>query len=412
MDLLSVSEARERILKHFTPVDFQEVPLEIASGRILAEDIIAGVDLPPFSNSSMDGFAVRSADIALASAETPVELSVVMDIPAGSNPVQSITAGQAARIMTGALIPTGADCIVPVENTDRASQTSTALGNSLRIMRSALPGEFIRPQGQDLPKGQLVLSRGRHLEPQDIGLLATLGIGSVRVSRLPRVAILSSGDEIVPVDAPLAPGKIRDSNSYMIASLVVQSGGEVQRMGVAHDNLESIRSLLDQAAAQAVDLIITTAGVSVGTFDFVRRAVEQNGRLEFWKVNMRPGKPVTFGFYKGIHFVGLPGNPVSAYVGFEVFVRPALGRLAGLANLDHPVTRVVLGETVESDGRETYLRASLKQENGQLVAYLPSHQGSGNLNSLVLANALLILPSGVKSLAIGAGADAWLLGNC
>jgi len=263
-----------------------------------------------------------------------------------------------------------------------------------------------------LPEGQLVLTRGRRLEPQDIGLLATLGFVSVKVLRRPRAAILSSGDEIIPPSAPLEPGKIRDSNSYMIAALVARAGGEVQRIGVARDDLESVRSLLDRAASLSVDLIITTAGVSVGAFDFVRTAVEENGRLEFWKVNMRPGKPFTFGFYKGIPFVGLPGNPVSAFVGFEVFVRPALGRMAGYTNVDHPVTRVFLGESVESDGRESYLRATLKNENGRAVAYFASHQGSGNLYSLVLANALLILPSGVKSLAIGAEVDAWLLDSC
>ena len=412
MDLLSVSDAREKILQHFTPLGCQEVPLENASGRVLFEDVTSGIDLPPFSNSGMDGFAVRAADVLQAAPNAPVALTVIMDVPAGANPKQSLAAGQAARIMTGAMIPDGADCIIPVENTDRAGQASVLLGQSVKIFRPAQPGEFIRPQGQDLPRGQLVLPRGRRLEPQDIGLLATLGFVSVKVSRLPQVAILSSGDEIIPPGAPLEPGKIRDSNSYMIAALVAQAGGQVHRIGVARDNLEAVRNLLDQAAAQSVDLIITTAGVSVGAFDFVRRAVEENGRLEFWRVNMRPGKPLSFGSYRGIPFVGLPGNPVSAYVGFEVFVRPALGRLAGLANVDHPVTRVVLGEAVESDGRESYLRAALKRENGQMVAYLPSHQGSGNLYSLVLANALLILPSGVKSLPIGGEVDSWLLGSC
>jgi molybdopterin molybdotransferase len=412
MDLLSVSEARERILKHFNPLAFQEVTLENASGRILFEDITSSIDLPPFSNSGMDGFAVRSADVVSAEPDTPVELSIVMDIPAGANPAGSLAAGQAARIMTGAMIPAGADTIVPVENTDRGAKSSAQLGSSVKILRSAPPGDYVRPQGQDLRKGQLVLTQGRHLEPQDIGLLATLGIVLVKVSRLPRVAILSSGDEIIPPDAPLEPGKIRDSNTYMIAALVSQVGAEVRRIGVARDSLNAVRSLLDKAASLDVDVIITTAGVSVGAFDFVRTAVEENGHLDFWKVNMRPGKPVTFGFYKDIPFFGLPGNPVSAYVGFEVFVRPALARLAGNPNIDHSTTRVVLGEAVESDGRESYLRATLKHENGRTVAYLPTHQGSGNLYSLVLANALLILPSGVKSLAIGAEVDAWLLGSC
>ena len=412
MNLLSVSEARERILKHFSPLDSQEVSLENALGRVLFENISASIDLPTFSNSGMDGFAVRAADISQAATLLPVELTVVMDIPAGAAPKQVLGAGEAARIMTGAMLPEGADCIIPLENTDRDGQSSAYLGQPIKIFRTAHIGEYVRTKGQDMSKGQLVLERGRRLEPQDIGLLATLGIVKVKVIRRPRVAILSSGDEIISPDAPLEPGKIRDSNSFMISALITQAGGEVLRLGVAHDILEAIRDLLDQAASYSVDLIITSAGVSVGAFDFVRTAVEENGQLEFWRVNMRPGKPLSFGSYKGIPFVGLPGNPVSAYVGFEVFVRPALGRLSGLSNVDHPVTRVTLGEPIESDERESYLRASLKHENGQTVAYLASHQGSGNLFSLVLANALLIVPSGVKSLPIGAEVDSWLLGSC
>jgi molybdopterin molybdotransferase len=412
MNLLSVSEARERILKHFSPLDSQEVSLENALGRVLFENISASIDLPTFSNSGMDGFAVRAADISQAATLLPVELTVVMDIPAGAAPKQVLGAGEAARIMTGAMLPEGADCIIPLENTDREGQSSAYLGQPIKIFRTAHIGEYVRTKGQDMSKGQLVLERGRRLEPQDIGLLATLGIVKVKVIRRPRVAILSSGDEIISPDAPLEPGKIRDSNSFMISALITQAGGEVLRLGVAHDILEAIRDLLDQAASYSVDLIITSAGVSVGAFDFVRTAVEENGQLEFWRVNMRPGKPLSFGSYKGIPFVGLPGNPVSAYVGFEVFVRPALGRLSGLSNVDHPVTRVTLGEPIESDERESYLRASLKHENGQTVAYLASHQGSGNLFSLVLANALLIVPSGVKSLPIGAEVDSWLLGSC
>jgi len=412
MNLLSVSEARERILKHFSPLDSQEVSLENALGRVLFENISASIDLPTFSNSGMDGFAVRAEDISQAATLLPVELTVVMDIPAGAAPKQVLGAGEAARIMTGAMLPEGADCIIPLENTDRDGQSSAYLGQPIKIFRTAHIGEYVRTKGQDMSKGQLVLERGRRLEPQDIGLLATLGIVKVKVIRRPRVAILSSGDEIISPDAPLEPGKIRDSNSFMISALITQAGGEVLRLGVAHDILEAIRDLLDQAASYSVDLIITSAGVSVGAFDFVRTAVEKNGQLEFWRVNMRPGKPLSFGSYKGIPFVGLPGNPVSAYVGFEVFVRPALGRLSGLSNVDHPVTRVTLGEPIESDERESYLRASLKHENGQTVAYLASHQGSGNLFSLVLANALLIVPSGVKSLPIGAEVDSWLLGSC
>jgi molybdopterin molybdotransferase len=412
MDLLSVADARARILKQFASLSGEQIPLESALGRILSEDVFSSLDLPSFSNSGMDGFAVQSADVAGAGQAAPVQLQVVMDIPAGSNPAKPLETGQAARIMTGAMLPEGADSIVPVESTDHQQHDTFQIGQMVRIFHSTHQGEYVRRKGEDIFKGQAVLHAGNSLRPEDIGLLAMLGFASAPVIRIPQVAVLSSGDEIVPPGIPLEPGKIYDSNTFMLGALILQAGAQVRRIGVARDNLESVRSLLDQAAELKVDLIISSAGVSVGAFDFVRTAVEENGALDFWRVNMRPGKPFSFGSYREIPFVGLPGNPVSAYVGFEVFIRPVLAKMAGNTNVDHPATRVILGQAVESDGRETYLRASLKNENGRLVATLPTHQGSGNLNSLVLANALLILPSGVKSLPIGSKVDCWLLGTC
>ncbi len=409
--MLLVEEARQRILSNFSPLGEETVSLETAGERVLFEDIFSGLDLPPFSNSGMDGFAVRSADVQGASPELPVHLAVSMDIPAGASPQGALKPGEAARIMTGAMLPEGADCIVPIEQTDRSGLASKPAGDGVAIFRSAQAGDFVRPKGQDLKQGQLVLKKGRVLQPQDIGLLATLGFSTVKIFRQPQVALLSSGDEIVPPDVPLSPGKIHDSNSFMLSALVERSGGAAYRIGVAADSLEAVRSLLDQAVSRSVDLILTSAGVSVGAFDFIRTLVESEGRLDFWQVNMRPGKPVAFGMYKGIPLIGLPGNPVSAYVGFEVFVRPVIGKLGGLSKLDHPTIKVVLGEAIESDGRESYLRAILKSEGSKTVAFLTGHQGSGNLHSLVLANALLIVRSGVKSLPIGAEVDSWLFGN-
>ncbi len=356
----------------------------------------------------MDGYAVRSKDVEGASTQAPVRLAVSMDIPAGAAPQSTLKPGEAARIMTGAMLPEGADSIVPVEETDRAGQIASSPG--VTIFKSAQAGEFVRPKGQDIKSGQQVLSASRILQPEDIGLLATLGFSNVGVFRQPRVAVLSSGDEIVPPDVPLAPGKIHDSNSFMLSALIARAGGKPHRLGVAADSLGAVRGLMDQAVSLSVDLILTSAGVSVGAFDFIRTLVESEGQLDFWRVNMRPGKPVTFGKYKGTPLIGLPGNPVSAYVGFEVFVRPVIARLSGLKDLAHPTVKAVLGEAVESDGRESYLRVVLKNEGGRTVAYLTGHQGSGNLYSLVKANALLIVPSGVKSLPIGAEVDSWLLG--
>jgi molybdopterin molybdotransferase len=223
------------------------------------------------------------------------------------------------------------------------------------------------------------------------------------------VALLSSGDELLAVDAPLESGKIRDSNSYTLAALLEGADVEVVRLGVAADRREAVESLLEQAASQNADLILSSAGVSVGAFDFVKEVVEANGRLNFWRVNMRPGKPLAFGDYRGIPFIGLPGNPVSAFVGFEVFVRPVLGRLGGLKTANRPTVRVRLGEAIESDGRESYLRAEVHEKDGVLIASLSGHQGSGNLLSLVRANALLIIPAGVKSAPATQEVDAWML---
>ena len=254
-----------------------------------------------------------------------------------------------------------------------------------------------------------MLQTGHKLRPQDLGLLAMLGVADISVYCKPRVALLSSGDELIPVEEPLRPGKIRDSNTYTLAALIDEVGAEVIRLGIAADRREAVEALFENAAAQKVDLILSSAGVSVGAFDFIKHVVEAQGELTFWRVNMRPGKPLAFGKFKDIPFVGLPGNPVSAFVGFEVFVRPALERLSGLEVGSRPRVRVRLAEAISSDGRESYLRASVREENGILSAHLAGHQGSGNLLSIVQANALLIIPSGVKSLAAGKEVDAWLL---
>ena len=412
MALLSVAQARERILSHFQPVTTETLPLAECSNRVLAQDILAAIDLPPFDNSSMDGFAVRSADIADATSDAPRSLRVVADIPAGSHPTISLKPGEAARIMTGAATPAGADAVVPVEDTSfNDRDAGTPAPDMVSIFKPAKAGWNIRPRGMDIRSGKVVLSTGRLLKPQDLGLLAMLGVASVQVYRKPRVALFSSGDELLAVDAPLDEGKIRDSNSYTLAALLEDSGAEVVRLGVAKDNHDAVKALLEKAVEQNVDLILSSAGVSVGAFDFVKQVIESNGKMDFWRVNMRPGKPVAFGEYKNIPFVGLPGNPVSAFVGFEVFVRAALGRLGGSLSGDRQTVRVTCEEQIDSDGRESYLRAQVHadKETGKLLARLTGHQGSGNLHSLVEANALLIIPAGVKCVPAGQELQAWLI---
>ena len=410
MNLLSVAEARERILSRFKPVAAERLPLAECANRVLAQDIVAANDLPLFDNSSMDGFSLRAADVATAAPASPRTLRVVADIPAGSQPTVSLAPGEAARIMTGAPLPLGADAVIPVEETDFHNRDAgTQAPETVQAMKSMRVGENTRLRGADVRAGEAVLRTGQLLRPQDIGLLAMLGEALVSVYRKPRVALFSSGDELVPVEAPLTAGKIHDSNSYTLAALLQSANVEVIHLGVAADRRADVESLLQRALREQVDLILSSAGVSVGAFDFVKEVIESNGRLDFWRVNMRPGKPVAFGEYGGTPFIGLPGNPVSAFVGFEVFVRPTLGRLGGLKTATRLTVRVRLGEAVESDGRESYLRAEVREEEGVLTAHLSGHQGSGNLLALVRANALLIIPAGVKSAPANQEVDAWML---
>ncbi|HMD89498.1 MAG TPA: gephyrin-like molybdotransferase Glp [Anaerolineaceae bacterium] len=411
-DLLTVHDAQERIISAFQALPPEIVYIKESLHRVLAVDITADTDLPPFDNSSMDGFAVRSADIGLASPSNPIILSVIEDIPAGAFPQMALQPGQAARIMTGAPIPSGCDAVIPIEDTDYDfAETPVRLPYQLKITESVKFGTFIRPHGQDIQRGQVVLQCGRRIGPAEVGLLASLGVSRVPVYNKPMIALLSTGDELISPDQPLSPGKIRNSNSYAIAALIEEFGAEVLDFGTAPDQPEIIRQRLQDAVDQNADLILTTAGVSVGAFDYVKPVIQEKGNLTFWRVNMRPGKPLAFGSYQGIPLLGLPGNPVSAYVGFLVFVLPAIHKMAGILKTKQQVIRAILTHPVESDGRESYLRAVVKIEGGQITATLTGHQGSGNMFSLVQANALLIVPSGVKSLPIGAEVFIWPLTN-
>jgi molybdopterin molybdotransferase len=413
MTLLSVEAAQERILSHFHPVRTELVPLEQCARRVLAQDVIA-TDLPLFDNSSVDGFAVVAADLASSSASHPRVLRVVADIPAGSSPTVKLSPGEAARIMTGAPLPAGADAVIMVEDTDFQERGSgSPAPEVVQCMRPVRAGKNVRQRGVDVHSGEKVMHPGQVLRAQDMGMLAMLGIARVSVFTVPRVALLSSGDELLAVDEPLRPGKIRDTNSYTLRALIDEAGCLVVTMGIAPDERDAIKDLFDEAVNSRADVIISSAGVSVGALDFIKEVVESDGTLDFWRVNMRPGKPLAFGEYRGVPFLGLPGNPVSAFVGFEVFVRPALNRLSGRGaearvGLRSKV-RVRLAEAIESDGRESYLRGILEDRDGAFTARLTGHQGSGNLLSLVQANALLIIPAGVKSLPVGAQVDAWLL---
>jgi molybdopterin molybdotransferase len=404
--MLSVSEARERILAKFQTTTTEIISLIASSGRVLAVDISATHELPSFDNSSMDGFAIRAEDTN----GSRLTLSVVADIPAGIKPNLTLTNGQAARIMTGAQMPEGADAVIPVEDTDfHSREAGTVAPKTVSFERKVNAGENVRPRGMDLKAGQVVLKKGRTLQPQDLGLLASLGFPVVEVFKKPRVALLSSGNELIEVDQPLEEGRIHDSNSYMLAALIESSGAEVLQLGVAKDTRDSVNALFEKAVNENVDLILSSAGVSVGAFDYIKEVIESQGSMDFWRVNMRPGKPLAFGEYRGVNFIGLPGNPVSAFAGFEVFVRDVLNKLSGRSDGSRLRIKVRCAEKLESDGRESYLRATLKEENGTLVASLTGHQGSGNLLSLVQADALLIIPAGVKCVPAGQEVEVMLI---
>jgi molybdopterin molybdotransferase len=404
--MLSVSEARERILAKFQTTTTEIISLIASSGRVLAMDVSAAHELPSFDNSSMDGFAIRAEDTN----GSHLTLSVVADIPAGVKPNVTLTTGQAARIMTGAQLPEGANAVIPVEDTDfHSREAGTAAPQMVSFERKVNAGENIRPRGTDLKAGQIVLKKGRTLQPQDLGLLASLGFPTVEVFKKPRVALLSSGNELIEVDQPLEEGKIHDSNSYMLAALIESTGAEVLRLGVAKDTRESVSALFEKAVSENVDLLLSSAGVSVGAFDYIKEVIEANGNMDFWRVNMRPGKPLAFGEYRGVNFIGLPGNPVSAFAGFEVFVRDVLNKLSGRSDGSRMRIKVRCAEELESDGRESYLRATLREENGVLSASLTGHQGSGNLLSLVQADALLIIPAGVKCVPAGQEVEVVLI---
>jgi len=408
--MLSVTEARERILSHFQITASEVVSLTASANRVLAMDIAAAHDLPLFNNSAMDGFAIRSVDSSTAASASPLTLRVVADIPAGSAPTVTLASGQSARIMTGAPLPAGADAVIPVEDTDFNDRTAgLPAPQQVTFTRVVKAGENVRPRGMDLHSGDIVLQKGHFLKPQDLGLLAMLGIAHVQVYKKPRIALLSTGDELRTVDEPLTAGKIHDSNSYALAALIESSGAQTVYLGIAKDTRESVESLLQKAIHENVDLILSSAGVSVGAFDFVKEVIESNGKLNFWRVNMRPGKPLAFGEYHGRPFIGLPGNPVSAFVGFEVFVRPVLEKLSGQLSRSRRIVKVRCAEEIESDGRESYLRAIIRDENGIRTAALTGHQGSGNLLSLVQADALLIIPAGVKCVPVGQEVEAILL---
>lgn len=401
--MISVEEALERILSEIHPLPTTHIPLAEALGLVLAEDVVAQEDMPPFANSAMDGFALRSQD-SQPHAGQPPRLRVTGGVAAGYIADHAVQEGTAQRIMTGAPVPPGADAVIQIELTHYDGPASTWV----EVLQPVAPGNNVRPAGEDIRRGQTVLRRNTEIGPWEIGVLATLGLALVPVIRRPQVAILGTGDEVVDVDQPLAPGKIRNSNSYLLEAAVRRAGAQPIRLGVARDTVESLREKFSQAMNN--DLIITSGGVSVGDFDLVKNIMAEQGQINFWRIDMRPGKPVAFGHIGSLPLLGLPGNPVSAAVTFELFGRPVLRKMLGHTRLQRPQIEVIVEDGVrERATRRHYVRAHVEWHTGHFVARTTGNQGSNIMTSLLSANALLIIPPGGAEVKPGETAQALML---
>jgi molybdopterin molybdotransferase len=402
--MISVEEALERILVEVTPLNIIQVPLAESLGMVLAQDVIAQEDIPPFANSAMDGFALLSKDSKPQEGKTP-RLRVTGGVAAGYLADHTLEPGTAMRIMTGAPVPPGADTVIQVELTRFDGPDS----DWVEILQEVPPGNNIRPVGQDMRRGQIVLTRGTEIRAWEIGILATLGWDTVPVVRRARVAIVGTGDELIDIDQPLKPGKIRDSNSYLLEGVVRTAGAEAYRLGVARDTVESLREKFNEAASH-YDLIITSGGVSVGDFDLVKDIMAEKGHINFWRINMRPGKPVAFGHISGIPLLGLPGNPVSSAVTFELFGRPLIRKLQGHSRLHKPHVEVIVADGIHNRAiRRHYVRARVIWHNDHFVAHTTGNQGSHIMTSLLNANALVIVPEGGTEVHPGDKVKAMML---
>jgi molybdopterin molybdotransferase len=403
--MISVEEALSFILSHFQPLEPEIVYILDAQSRVLAEDIFSDVAIPPFDNTSMDGYAVRAEDAAAASPETPVTLRVVADVPAGTVADLPVGPGEAARIMTGAPLPQGADAVVPVEETDKwldSDQEPRGKGATVKILKAARVGANVRPAGGDMQPGELVLLKGIVVRPAEIAVLATLGYSHVSVIRRPRVAVLATGDELLDIDEPLSPGKIRNSNEYSNAALVTRYGGVPVRLGIARDTVAHLTAKIHEGLAQRVDLFLTSAGVSVGDYDVVKDVLKAEGEIRFWKVKMKPGKPLAFGTIQGVPLLGLPGNPTSAMVSFEQFARPAILKMQGRTRLAKPTIQAILNDPLQRSDRRGYQRVIVRRDrNGIYHAGTAGLQVSGFISAMARANGLAIVPEGKGTLSPG-----------
>lgn len=398
--MISVEEARERILAFFSRLQPERRGILDALGQVIAEDIAAPFDIPPLDNTAMDGYAVRASDTTGASETEPVRLNVVGNLAAGYVIDKPIRPGETIRIMTGAPLPPGADAIVPFEETDeplRGVNEAPKGGDTVGIFKAADVGANVRYRAEDVTRGQPVISAGRVMRPSEAGVLAAIGLDSISVFRRPVVAILSTGDEITPPGEPLGPGRIYDANAYSIASLVLKYGGIPKLLGIARDTVEDLTAKIHDGLG--ADMIVTSAGVSRGDFDVVKDVLAREGSVNFWTVRMRPGKPLAFGSFpapggRQVPHIGLPGNPVSSMVAFELFGRPAIFKMLGRDDWQRPVVKAITRDrVVNSDLRRFFARCIVTLgDDGRYYADLTGPQGSGILTSMSAANGLTIIP--------------------
>ena len=383
--MIRIEEALNRILAAVSPLGLEKVNLFDALGRVIGEDIHAGRSIPPKDNSAMDGYALRAQDTRGASEGNPAILEVVEDIPAGYIPEKRIGPGQAARIMTGAPVPEGADAVVRMEDSRKE-------GSRVAIVTAAEKGQDIRRAGEDVQTGEKVISRGEVIRPAEVGMLAALGRSFIFVHQRPLVAVVATGDELTDIDDPLPPWKIVSSNSYSLAALVLDCGAIPMQIGIAKDRREDLVAKF--RSAMRADMIVSSGGVSVGDYDLVKEVMKEEGnRMQFWRVAMKPGRPLAFGALGEVPVVGLPGNPVSSMVSFEQFIRPAILKMMGHQNLFRRIVRARVEEEIaKKPGIRHFIRARIRQDGEGYSVVTTGDQGSGILKSMVRANGLIILP--------------------
>jgi molybdopterin molybdotransferase len=404
--LISVEEALDKILDFVEVLENERKPLLDCLGQVLAEDVYAPFDIPPQDNSAMDGYAVQAKSIAGASYEHPKVLRVIGEIAAGCVNELKVEPGTAVRIMTGAFVPEGADVVVPFEYTDEVDHKQrSASGAEIGICVSLPEASNIRRKGENIAIGELIVKQGTLLRPAEIGVLASLGRAVVSVIRRPVIGVLATGNEVMEVSKPLLPGKIYNSNSYSLAAQVIRYGGVPKLLGIAPDDVEqlavAVRHGLD------CDMLVTSGGVSLGDYDVVKQVLAAEGNISFWTVCMKPGKPLAFGTFKRddgkkIPHLGLPGNPVSSMVSFEVFVRPSILKMMGRSNVAVPNITAIMEDPVKNDdGRRFFARVVVSRRDGKYFARLTGPQGSGILTSMAKANGLAVIPEGTEEVKSG-----------